>query len=192
MEANEPTPVLLQPVLQGPTLLVRPLVAADFAPLYAVASDPLLWEQHPDRYRYQLPVFEALFSGALASGGALTVVQRATGRIIGSSRYYEYAAAQRTVCIGYTFIARDCWGGACNGELKALMLAHAAEFADTVWFHVGPDNRRSRRAMEKIGAVFSHEGDWVLTLNGPPNPTAFYRFELRQATRCSNDTLASS
>ncbi len=183
---------LLQPVLEGPTLHLRPLVAADFDALYAVARDPLLWEQHPDRLRYQLPVFEKLFSGALASGGALTVIQRDTGRVIGSSRFYEYRSAERTVCIGYTFIARDCWGGACNGEMKALMLAHAGTFADTVWFHVGPDNRRSRRAMEKIGAVFSHEGDWVLTLNGPPNPTAFYRFELRQATRCSSETLASS
>lgn len=192
MEANEPTSALLQPVLHGPTLLVRPLVAADFEPLYAVAGDPLLWAQHPDHLRYQLPVFQKLFAGAIASRGALTVVQRATGRIIGSSRYYELDVAKRTVCIGYTFIARDCWGGACNGELKTLMLAHAATFADTVWFHVGPDNHRSRRAMEKIGAVFSHEGDWVLTLNGPPNPTAFYRFELRQATRCSNETLASS
>jgi N-acetyltransferase len=192
MEANEPTNALLQPVLNGPSLVVRPLGAIDFEPLYAVASDPLLWEQHPDRLRYQLPVFQALFAGALASGGALTVVQRDTGRIIGSSRYYEHDPTARTVCIGYTFIARNCWGGACNGELKALMLAHAGTFADTVWFHVGPDNRRSRRAMEKIGAVFSHEGDWVLTLNGPPNPTAFYRFELRQATRCSSETLASS
>jgi RimJ/RimL family protein N-acetyltransferase len=192
MEANEPTSALLQPVLHGPTLLVRPLVAADFEPLYAVASDPLLWAQHPDHLRYQLPVFQRLFEGAIASRGALTVVQRATGRIIGSSRYYELDAAKRTVCIGYTFISRDCWGGTCNGELKTLMLAHAAAFADTVWFHVGPNNHRSRRAMEKIGAVFSHEGDWVLTLNGPPNPTAFYRFELRQATRCSSETLASS
>ncbi|MEY4376490.1 MAG: hypothetical protein RJB26_1040 [Pseudomonadota bacterium] len=183
---------LQQPVLEGPTLRLRPLVATDFDALYAVASDPLLWEQHPDRLRYQRPVFEKLFAGALASGGALTVVQRESGRIIGSSRFYDYRPAERTVCIGYTFIARDCWGGACNGEMKALMLAHAAGFADTVWFHVGPDNRRSRRAMEKIGAVFSHVEDWVLTLNGPPNPTAFYRFELRQATRCSSEILASS
>lgn len=192
MEPNEPAASLLQPTLTGPTLLLRPLVATDFEPLYEVARDPLLWEQHPDRLRYQLPVFRKLFAGALASGGALTIIQRDTGRVIGSSRYYELRSVERTVCIGYTFIARDCWGGACNGELKALMLAHAATFADTVWFHVGPNNHRSRRAMEKIGAVFSHEGDWVLTLNGPPNPTAFYRFELRQATRCSSEMLASS
>lgn len=147
----------LQPTLVGESLLLRPLEPADFEPLYAVASDPLIWEQHPEPTRYQRAVFEGFFAGALASRGAFAVLQRDGGAIIGSSRYYDWDEAKREVAIGFTFLGRDHWGGAANGEMKRLMLDHAFRWADTVWFHVGKYNRRSRKAMEKIGARYSHE-----------------------------------
>lgn len=150
----------LQPTLHGPTLLLRPLQPADFEELYQAASDPLVWAQHPNPRRHQRPVFEQYFAGALASGGALAVVERASGRLIGCSRYYDPAA--REVAIGYTFLARSHWGGGTNGELKRLMLDHAFRYVDTVWFHVGPQNWRSRKALEKIGAEFSHQSEHVM------------------------------
>lgn len=152
-----PIPIdFLQPTLQGPTLLLRPLLREDLDALYAVASDPLVWAQHPCSDRWQRPVFEALFEASLASGGALVVVERSSGRIIGSSRYYQWDEAAGELAIGFTFLARDHWGGAANGELKRLMLDHAFQRARTVWFHVGANNLRSRKALEKIGARFSH------------------------------------
>ena len=101
-------------------------------------------------------MFEPLFAACLRSGGALTVVHNDSGLVIGSSTFYDWDAAQAEVVIGYTYLARAHWGGAANRELKRLMLQHAYGFARQVWFHVGVNNLRSRRAMEKIGATLSH------------------------------------
>jgi len=141
-----------QPTLEGPTLRVRPLRADDLEPLYAVARDPLLWAQHPRSDRWQRAVFERFFADALGCGGALTVETR-QGEVIGSSRFDRLDPERRSVEIGWTFLARAHWGGAANGELKRLMLDHAFERVDVVVFRVGIDNRRSRRAVEKLGAV---------------------------------------
>jgi RimJ/RimL family protein N-acetyltransferase len=147
-------PFELQPTLTGTLLELRPLRPEDFADLYAVASDPRIWEQHPVSDRYKEDVFrEEFFRGALASGGAFAVIDRATGRIIGSSRYYGFDEARSEIEIGWTFLARAYWGGVHNREMKELMLRHAFRFVNSVVFLVGPDNRRSQRAMEKIGGV---------------------------------------
>jgi len=141
-----------QPVLRGPTLLLRPLQSADHEPLWQVARDPLIWEQHPDKTRAEPEGFARFFQSALESRSALVVIDDRSGRIIGSSRYYEWDPQRRELAIGYTFLAREYWGGAANREMKQLMMQHAARWADRVWFHVGADNLRSRRAMEKLGA----------------------------------------
>jgi RimJ/RimL family protein N-acetyltransferase len=143
----------LQPVLTGALLELRPLRPEDFDDLYAVASDPRIWEQHPARDRYTREVFEGFFRDALASGGAFVVIDRRTGRIIGSSRYYGLDEARGEIEIGWSFLARAYWGGVYNREMKELMLRHAFRFVNSVVFLVGPDNRRSQRAMEKIGGV---------------------------------------
>lgn len=149
----------LQPVLHGPTLTLRPMQADDFETLYAAASDPLIWEQNPQPTRYQRDVFRTVFDSGIASKGALVVIERASGTTIGTSRYYEWLPETREIAIGYTFLARSHWGGTANAELKKLMLDHIFQWADTVWFHIGADNWRSRKAMEKIGGVLSHTGD---------------------------------
>jgi len=132
---------------------LRPLRAEDFQDLYAVASDPLLWEQHPASDRYKPDVFAAFFREALASGGALIAIDKADGRVVGSSRYYGYDPEKSEIEIGWTFLARSHWGGTYNGEMKRLMLRHAFAFVDHVVFLIGPENWRSRRAIEKIGGV---------------------------------------
>jgi N-acetyltransferase len=146
-------PLDRQPVLAGELLEMRPLRADDFEALFTVAADPLIWEQHPERNRYQETTFRAFFAEALASGGALVALDRATGRIIGSSRYHGYDAQRSVVEIGWTFLARACWGGRYNGEMKRLMLEHAFGSVQRVIFIIGPENRRSQRAVEKIGGV---------------------------------------
>jgi RimJ/RimL family protein N-acetyltransferase len=144
----------LQPTLVGDRITLRPLEERDFEALHAAASDPMIWEQHPDNARYQRDAFEArFFRGAIASGGALAVIANDSGEVIGSSRYYEWDPAEQSICIGYTFIVTRHWGDGTNSEMKALMLDHAFSFANTVWFHIGEDNLRSRRAVEKLGAV---------------------------------------
>jgi RimJ/RimL family protein N-acetyltransferase len=143
----------LQPHLAGDLVDLRPLRDDDFDALFAVAADPLVWEQHPDNDRYKPDVFRAFFRGAMESGGAFLVFDRATGHAIGSSRFFDYDPAKSEVEIGWTFLARSLWGGTYNQDLKRVMLRHAFRFVDSVIFLVGPNNARSQRAMEKIGGV---------------------------------------
>lgn len=147
----------LQPHLTGELVDVRPLRPDDFDALYGVASDPLIWRQHPAHDRWREPVFREFFARGLESGGALVVLDRRDGRVIGSSRYFAYSEEDRTVEIGWTFLARSHWGGRHNAELKRLMLDHAFGFVDCVYFIVGPSNVRSQRAVEKLGAIRAGE-----------------------------------
>jgi RimJ/RimL family protein N-acetyltransferase len=142
----------LQPRLSGDLIELRPLKAEDFDALFQAASDPLIWEQHPEPDRYTREVFQRFFDGAIESKGAFAVIDRRSGRIIGSSRYCALNPAEREVEIGWTFLERAYWGGAYNAELKSLMLDHAFRFVDRVVFVVGEDNQRSQQALRKIGA----------------------------------------
>lgn len=143
----------LQPILEGERLSLRPLRPEDFLDLYAVASDPLIWEQHPNKDRHTEVVFREFFREALESGGALIAVDSRDGRVIGSSRFHGYDGGKSEIEIGWTFLARSHWGGVYNGEMKRLMLRHAFRFVKSVIFLIGPQNVRSQRAIEKVGGV---------------------------------------
>jgi RimJ/RimL family protein N-acetyltransferase len=145
--------VELQPHLAGDLLELRPLRPEHWEDLFAAGSDPLIWEQHPAHNRYKEEHFKEYFRGALESGGAFVSVDRKTGKIVGSSRYYGYDPGKKEIEIGWTFLARTHWGGIYNGEMKRLMLSHAFQFVDSVLFVVGANNLRSQRAVEKIGGV---------------------------------------
>ncbi|MEO8334498.1 MAG: GNAT family N-acetyltransferase [bacterium] len=143
----------LQPNLNGALVHLRPLTEGDFDALFAVAADPVIWEQHPTSDRYMVDVFRGFFADAMASRGALLALDAITGEVMGSSRYNGYDEELREIEIGWTFLAVKYWGGAYNGEMKHLMLRHAFRFVDRVLFLVGPSNIRSQRAVEKIGGV---------------------------------------
>lgn len=146
-------PFRLQPLLKGELLELRPLRPSDFDELFAVASDPLIWEQHPARDRWEERVFRKFFQDALDSRGALIASDASGGRIIGSSRFHGYDEEKSEIEIGWTFLARSHWGGRYNGEMKRLMLDHAFQFVERVIFLIGTTNFRSQRAVEKIGGV---------------------------------------
>lgn len=142
-----------QPSLESELLSIRALTPNDFDALYQVASDPLIWEQHPVSNRYTEKEFKLFFDEAIESGGALIVFDRASGSAIGSSRYFGFDPEKKDVEIGWSFLARKYWGGRYNGELKRLMLEHAFQFVETVNFMIGPENIRSQKAVEKIGGI---------------------------------------
>ena len=141
----------LQPKLQNDLLRLRPLAAEDLEPLYAAANDPLIWEQHFDK-RNKRVTFEQFFEAGLASGGALAVVHKNAGSIIGTSRYHQYEGFPTAVEIGWTFLTREHWGGMYNRMMKKLMINHAMKEVDTVYFMIDQDNIRSQKAAIKIGA----------------------------------------
>lgn len=144
----------LQPInLVNKEINLVPLLPEHFDLLYPVASDPLIWEQHPNPDRYKKEVFEVYFKGAIDSGGAFLIKNAQSGEVIGCTRFYDYNPEDKSIFIGYTFFSRSVWGKGINHAVKRLMLNYAFNFVDKVIFHVGANNIRSQKAMEKLGAV---------------------------------------
>lgn len=170
------------PELQNDFVKLRPLEPEDFEVLYAVASDPAIWEQHPNKNRYERHVFQTFFEGAIQSKGAYIACDKASGNAIGSSRFYDYNADVKSIMIGYTFIAKNYWGKGYNRAMKSLMLEYAFTFAETVYFHVGANNVRSQKAMEKLGA--QKIGETEVAYYGEPTRLNFvyamYKSQYRQ------------
>jgi RimJ/RimL family protein N-acetyltransferase len=158
-------------VLADELLVLEPLQSSHFEVLFQAASDPLIWEQHPMKLRYQEPVFREYFDSAILSKGALLVRDSQTDEVAGCSRYYDFDSENSTVKIGYTFLTRKYWGGKYNGALKSVMLTYAFQFVDRVLFEVGSNNMRSQKAMEKIGGL--KIGETMLTFSGAPTSLNF-------------------
>ncbi|WP_166923579.1 GNAT family N-acetyltransferase [Flavobacterium poyangense] len=144
----------LQPeVLENEFVKLVPLQQTDFERLYKVASDPLIWEQHPNKNRYERAVFENFFEGAMESKGAFLIIDKSTNEIAGSTRFYEYEPENKSVFIGYTFYGRKFWGTGFNSQVKKMMLDYVFKVVDKVQFHIGAENYRSQKAIEKLGAI---------------------------------------
>ncbi len=144
----------IQPTqLQNQLIKLAPLKETDFDELFLVAKDKLLWEQHPNKLRYQKLVFQNFFDGAIQSKGAFFIREATTNEPMGSSRFYDYNSSSNSILIGYTFIARKFWGKGYNKALKKLMIEYAFKFVDIIYFHIGATNLRSQKAMEKIGGI---------------------------------------
>jgi RimJ/RimL family protein N-acetyltransferase len=171
----------LQPHLFGTLIELRPLREDDWSALFHVASDPGIWEQHPNHDRHRQNIFRRFFDEGLHSGGALVAIDRQTQSIIGSSRMVWYDRATLTIEIGWTFLARRYWGGAYNGEMKRLMLDHVFTFAHRVVFVIGSDNRRSRRAIERLGAVLTTHREMGKGAEGHPVDLVIYEILSRGA-----------
>jgi N-acetyltransferase len=106
----------LQPILKGELLGLRPLRPEDFNDLYAVASDPLIWKQHPIKDRYKEEVFKGFFREALESGRALIAIDSKDGQVIGSSRFHGYDKEKSAIEIDWTFLARSHWTASTTGK----------------------------------------------------------------------------
>lgn len=141
----------VQPVLENEEFQLIPLQQGDFESLYEVASDPKVWEQHPNKDRYKREVFENFFTGAMESKGAFKIMEKATGDVLGSSRYYDFDEKDNHIFIGYTFYGTKSWGKGINPQVKKLMLDYIFQFVDKVHFHIGKENFRSQTALERLG-----------------------------------------
>ncbi|GAA4925683.1 GNAT family N-acetyltransferase [Mucilaginibacter defluvii] len=164
----------LQPLLEKEKIILYPLKQDDFGLLYDVAADPAIWAQHPNKDRWKEDVFRNFFEGALQSGGAFRVVDKATGNTIGSTRFYDYNEYDNSIFIGYTFYATAYWGKGINGQVKTLMLDYAFQFAESVFFHIGAQNIRSQIAIGRLGAVKTGEQE-VCYFGEAPKQNFVYR-----------------
>jgi RimJ/RimL family protein N-acetyltransferase len=168
-----------QPNLSNDLLILRPLREEDLEDLYAVASDPLIWEQHPAKERSQRDGFAAFFREAMESKGTLIAIDARTQKIVGSSRYNPVKETHDAIEIGWTFLARSHWGGVYNRAMKELMIGHAFHFVHHVLLYIHRDNYRSQQAAQKIG------GKRITILNGQvlsTRPTASVIYHIARET----------
>lgn len=143
----------IQTPLENERALLVPLVEADFDDLYAIASDKKVWEQHPNKDRWQETIFRTFFEGAMQSKGAFKIIDKETDLVAGSTRFYSYNQEDNSIQIGYTFLATQFWGTGLNPAVKKLMLAYAFQFVNRVYFQVGAGNLRSQIAVSRLGAT---------------------------------------
>jgi len=167
----------LQPQsLENDIVKLIPLEENHFEVLYQVASDPLIWEQHPKKDRYKIEVFKPFFDAAIDAKTAFLILDKKTNEIMGTTRYYDYSTEQSSVAIGFTFIGRKFWGGIYNQSVKELLLDYAFQNVNSVFLHVGSENIRSQKAVLKLGASKTRE------MNFPDNETGIphYEYELKK------------
>ncbi|MCL4640924.1 MULTISPECIES: GNAT family N-acetyltransferase [Olivibacter] len=143
----------IQTPLENERALLVPLVEADFDDLYTIASDKKVWEQHPNKDRWQETIFRTFFEGAMQSKGAFKIIDKETDLVAGSTRFYSYNEEDNSIQIGYTFLATQFWGTGLNPAVKKLMLAYAFQFVNRVYFQVGAGNLRSQIAVSRLGAT---------------------------------------
>ena len=158
-----------QPELESKDIKLRPLTSGDFEPLFAAASDPEVWAGHPAKTRYQREVFQGYFNMLLDLGGALVIIDTATNKIIGCSRYYTAPDQPDSISIGFTFLNNAYWGGTTNFTVKTLMHNHAFKTFTELWFHIDPANIRSQKATSKLGTEYVY--DAMLDLSGSGSVT---------------------
>ncbi len=147
----------IQPTLENDYVILLPLKPEDFESLFAVASDPTVWEQHPNKDRYKREVFQTFFEGAIQSKGAFKIIDKQTHQVIGSTRFYDYNEADKSILIGYTFYGKSYWGKGINLSVKKIMLDYIFQFVSVVNFHIGAGNIRSQIAITRLGALKAGE-----------------------------------
>lgn len=167
----------IQPILENDKIRLEPLQEGDFEMLYAVASDPKIWEQHPNKDRWKKDVFRIFFDGAMQSKGAFKIVDKSTGKIAGSTRIYDYNEQENSILVGYTFYATEYWGKGINHSVKKLMLDYLFQFVSEVYFHIGAGNARSQIAISRLGAKKIAEQE--ITYFGE-NPKLNYIYRIRK------------
>ncbi|WHF52712.1 GNAT family N-acetyltransferase [Chryseobacterium gotjawalense] len=141
-----------QPTLETENIKLLPLKESDFERLFTVASDPEVWAMHPNKERYKREVFQNFFKGALESKGAFLIIDKNSEEVLGSTRFYDFNENDKSIFIGYTFYGTKSWGKNINAGAKIMMLDYIFQFVEKVIFHVGKDNIRSVKAMNKLGA----------------------------------------
>ncbi len=143
----------IQSIIENNKIALLPLQEEDFEDLYMVASDPKIWEQHPNKDRWKKEVFTTFFEGAVQSKGAFKIIDKTNNRVIGSTRFYDYKHEENSILIGYTFYATQYWGKGINHAVKIMMLDYIFQFVASVYFHIGANNIRSQIAINRLGTT---------------------------------------
>ncbi|AKD01872.1 GNAT family protein [Pontibacter korlensis] len=145
--------------LQDKRVLLRPYQPSDLESLPALVFDEDIWRFMPNRISNQqeLQAWAQTVEQGFAHGTRYTfmIVDRATGRLAGSTSYGNISLPDRRLEIGWTWLSRGYRGTGLNRHCKFLLLSYAFEQLKMERVELKTDvlNLRSRRAMQKIGAT---------------------------------------
>ena len=153
------TEMVVNPVLlEGLQVRLEPLARTHLEGLAAVGLDEELWRWIPTavRTREEMAVYIETALSEQEHGASLpfAIVEKATGRTIGSTRYGNIDRTHHRMEIGWTWVAREWQRTAVNTEAKYLLLKHAFETLGCMRVELKADslNERSRAAILRIGA----------------------------------------
>lgn len=147
-----------QPVLEGRHVLLRPMVRSDGAAMVEAASNGRLWELFYTVVPGPESINAYLDRAEREQGRGrimpFVVIDKASGDIVGATRYMRMNAPHRRLEIGTTFYANRVQRTPVNSEAKLLLLTHAFEAMDCVCVQFRTDhfNFASQRAIERLGA----------------------------------------
>ena len=150
--------MIVEPVtLTGKFVQLEPMLAAHAPMLADVGLDEELrrWIPDPVHTREEMLAYVKAALDQQARGVSLpfTIMERASGKIIGSTRYANIEHAHRRVEIGWTWVAIRWQRTAVNTECKYLLLRHAFETLGCIRVELKTDslNDKSRKAIARIG-----------------------------------------
>jgi RimJ/RimL family protein N-acetyltransferase len=173
--------VVVPVTLEGRHVRLEPLEKAHLAELAQVGLDEELWRWIPTPVRTQEEMAAyieiALDEQERSVSLPFAIVDRATGRAIGSTRYGNIDRTNHRVEIGWTWVAREWQRTAINTEAKYLLLKHAFETLGCIRVELKTDslNERSRAAILRIGA--REEGifrNHMITSSGRVRHTVYF------------------
>lgn len=147
-----------QPVLEGRHVQLRPMVEGDAAAIIDAASDGRLWDLFytavPGPESITAYMANAFAEKSYGRAFPFVVIDKASGRLIGATRYMRMNAAARRLEIGTTFYAASAQRTPVNSEAKLLLLTHAFEAMDCLCVQLRTDhfNFASQAAIERLGA----------------------------------------
>ena len=146
--------------LESKNFILRQLNNNDFDLLYNIGKNKNIWEQHPESDRWKREKFNIFFNNGIKNiFGLYGIYDKSKNTIVGSTRYYSYSKKNNSIKIGFTFLTPEYWGTDTNLQIKTLMLGYAFNYVENIYFDIGKNNIRSRKAIEKIGATLHLDAD---------------------------------
>ncbi|UOX87769.1 GNAT family N-acetyltransferase [Amycolatopsis sp. FBCC-B4732] len=146
-----------QPTLAGEHVRLEPLTPWHAEGLLEAGTDPGIWAWLSIRQPGDLPAAQRMVEQALADPArrAFAQIDVTSGRVAGTTSYYQVVEQHRILSIGHTWIGADWQRTGLNTESKLLLLQHAFETLDAqrVSWETDIRNLRSQRAIERLGAL---------------------------------------
>ncbi|MGI4873945.1 MAG: GNAT family N-acetyltransferase [Janthinobacterium lividum] len=146
-------------VIENSRVRLRPLEATDFEELKRVAFDAELWRytltRGDDAVSLAAYIAAALQARQAGQRYPFAIIDRATGRLAGSTSYYSDFPDERRLSIGYTWVGTDFQRTGLNRACKHLLLCHAFGQLgyERVELETDARNHKSQTAMRRMGAT---------------------------------------